>query len=64
MITAIALDPVAELEQALKHLDGTEPCITVADDMALVSYTRGGHPRTEIWLRGERGWRKRGVHAG
>ena len=64
MITAIALDPVAELEQALEHLDGTEPCITVTDDMALVSYMRGGHLRTEIWLRGERGWRKRGVHAG
>ncbi len=64
MTTAIALDPVAELEQELGHLGGTEPCITVTDDMALVSYLRGGHLRTEIWLRGERGWRKRGVHAG
>jgi hypothetical protein len=32
--------------------------------MALVSYRRGGHLRTEIWLRGEHGWQKRGVHAG
>jgi len=64
MITAIALDPVAELEQALGPRDGVEPCITMTDDMALVSYTRGRHLRTEIWLRGERGWRKRGVHAG
>jgi hypothetical protein len=64
MTTAIALDPVAELEQALGPRDGVEPCITMTDDMALVSYTRGGHLRTEIWLRGERGWQKRGVHAG
>jgi len=63
MTTAIALDPVAELEQALEHLSGTAPCITMTDDMALVSYTRGGHLRTEIWLRGERGWHKRAVHA-
>jgi hypothetical protein len=64
MTTAIALDPVAELEQALGPRDGVEPCITMTDDMALVSYTRGGHLRTEIWLRGEHGWQKRGVHAG
>ena len=64
MTTAIALDPVAELEQALGPRDGVEPCITMTDDMALVSYRRGGHLRTEIWLRGERGWQKRGVHAG
>jgi len=64
MTTAIALDPLAELEQALGPRDGVEPCITMTDDMALVSYTRGGHLRTEIWLRGERGWQKRGVHAG
>ncbi len=62
MATAIALDPVAELEQALGHVEGLEPCITVTDDMALVSYTRGGHLRTEVWLRGERGWRMHGVH--
>ena len=64
MTTAIALDPVAELGQALEHKGGVEPCITMTDDMALVSYKRGGHLRTEIWLRGERGWQKRGVHAG
>ncbi len=64
MTTAIALDPVAELEQALGPRDGIEPCITMTDDMALVSYTCGGLVRTEIWLRGERGWQKRGVHAG
>jgi hypothetical protein len=64
MTTAIALDPAAELEQSLEHLDGIEPSITLNDEMALVSYRRGGHLRTEIWLRDERGWQKRGVHAG
>jgi hypothetical protein len=63
MTTAIATDRVAELERALEHLAGTEPCITLNDDMALVSYRRGAHLITEIWLRGGRGWHKRGVHA-
>jgi hypothetical protein len=61
MATAIALDPVTELEQRLETVNGVQPIITIADDMALVSYRLPGGVRTQVWLRGESGWSMRGT---
>lgn len=61
MATAIALDPVTELEQRVETVNGVQPIITIADDMALVSYRLPGEVLTQVWLRGERGWSMRGV---
>ena len=62
MATAIALDPRAELEHSVDRVDGVEPIITVADDMALVSFQLPGGVLTEVWLRGGAGWRLHGTH--
>lgn len=62
MATAVALETVSELEQMVDSRHGVEPLITVADDTALVSYRLAGGVYTELWLRGERGWRLRGTH--
>ncbi|MDX6522553.1 MAG: hypothetical protein QOI17_66 [Gaiellales bacterium] len=62
MATAIALDPVSELEQMVDSRNGVEPHITVADDTALVSFQLAGGVYTELWLHGERGWQLRGTH--
>jgi hypothetical protein len=62
MATAVALDPISELEQMVDSRDGVEPLITVADDTALVSYQLIGGVYTELWMRGERGWQLRGTH--
>jgi len=60
MATAIALDPVTELEQRVETVNGVQPIITIADDMALVSYRLPGEVLTQVWLRGENGWIMRG----
>jgi hypothetical protein len=62
MTTATALDPVSELEQTLTPHGGDAPFITIAGEMALVSYDAGGQVHTEVWLHGDRGWRMRGSH--
>jgi hypothetical protein len=62
MATAIALDPVSELEQMVDSRDGIEPLITVAGDTALVSFRLAGGVYTELWMRGERGWQLHGTH--
>jgi hypothetical protein len=62
MATAIALDPVLELEQMVDSRDGIEPLITVAGDTALVSFRLAGGVYTELWMRGERVWQLRGTH--
>jgi hypothetical protein len=56
MATAIALDPVTELEQRVETVNGVQPIITIADDMALASYRLPGEVLTQAWLRGECGW--------
>jgi hypothetical protein len=61
MATAIALDPVTELEQRVETVNGVQPIITIADDMALVSYRLPGEVLTQVWLRGEGGWSMRGT---
>jgi hypothetical protein len=61
MATAIALDPVTELEQKVETVSGVRPIITIADDMALVSYQLSGEVLTQVWLHGDRGWRMRGT---
>jgi hypothetical protein len=63
MATAIALDPVTELEQRVETVNGVQPIITIADDMALVSYRLPGDVLTQVWLRGECGWSMRGTDA-
>lgn len=45
----------------LERHDGVEPLVTIAEDIALVSFRRGGQLTTEVWLRGDRGWRMRGT---
>ncbi len=62
MATAIALDPRAELEHSVDRMDGMEPIITVADDMALVSFRLSSGVMTEVWLRSNAGWRLHGTH--
>jgi hypothetical protein len=52
MTTGAVLDPVAELEQMLERHDSVEPVISIAEDMALVSFRRG-----------DRGWQMRGTYA-
>jgi hypothetical protein len=61
MATATALDPVTELEQRVDAVNGVQPVITIADDMALVSYRLPGEVLTQVWLRGESGWSMRGL---
>jgi hypothetical protein len=61
MATAIALDPVTELEQKVETVSGVRPIITIADGMALVSYQLSGEVLTQVWLHGDRGWRMRGT---
>ena len=61
MTTAIALDPVTELEQRVETVNGVQPIITIADDMALVSYRLPGEVLTQVWLHGECGWSIRGT---
>jgi hypothetical protein len=61
MATAIALDPVTELEQRAETVNGVRPVITIADDMALVSYRLPGEVLTQVWLHGDRGWSMRGT---
>jgi len=56
MATAIALDPVTELEQKAETVNGIRPIITIADEMALVSYRLPGEVLTQVWLHGDRGW--------
>jgi hypothetical protein len=63
MTTGAVLDPVAELEQMLERHDSVEPVISIAEDMALVSFRRGDQLYTEVWLRGDRGWQMRGTYA-
>jgi hypothetical protein len=62
MTTAPALDPASELEQLLERHDGVEPIVTIAKDMALVSYRHGGRLHTDIWLYGDRGWWMHSTH--
>ena len=61
MATAIALDPVTELEQKVETVSGVRPIITIADDMALVSYQLPGGVLTQVCLHGDRGWSMRGT---
>jgi hypothetical protein len=61
MAPAIALDPVTELEQRAETVNGVRPVITIADDMALVSYRLPGEVLTQVWLHGDRGWSMRGT---
>jgi hypothetical protein len=62
MTTAHVLDPVADLEQMVERHEGVEPVVTIAEDMALVSFRRGGQLATEVWLRDDRGWQMRGTY--
>jgi hypothetical protein len=63
MTTATVLDPVAELEQMLERHDGVQPVVTIAENLALVSFQHGDQLYTEVWLRGDRGWRMHGTHS-
>jgi hypothetical protein len=63
MTTATVLDPAAELERMLERHDGVEPIVTIAKDMALVSYRHDGRLHTDIWLYSDRGWRMHGTHS-
>jgi hypothetical protein len=57
MATAMALDPATELEQRVEAIEGVQPLITIAQDMALVSYRlSGGVVLTQVWLHGQNGW--------
>ena len=47
----------------LERHDNVEPVISIAEDMALVSFRRGDQLYTEVWLRGDRGWQMRGTYA-
>jgi hypothetical protein len=44
-------------------VNGVRPVITIADDMALVSYRLPGEVLTQVWLHGDRGWSMRGTDA-
>jgi len=61
MTTAIALDPVTELEHRVETVNGVRPIITIADEMALVTYQLPGEVFTQVWLHGDRGWSMRGT---
>ena len=61
MATAIALDPVTELEHKVETVNGVQPLITIADDTALVSYRLPAEVLTQVWLHGECGWCLRGT---
>jgi len=61
MTTAIALDPVTELEHKVETVNCVRPIITIADDMALVTYRLPGEVFTQVWLHGDCGWSMRGT---
>jgi hypothetical protein len=57
MATAMALDPATELEQRVEAIEGVQPLVTIAQDMALASYRlSGGVVLTQVWLHGQNGW--------
>jgi hypothetical protein len=61
MATAIALDPATELEQQVETVGGIRPLVSIAGDVALVSYRLPGEVLTQVWIHGDRGWRMRGT---
>jgi hypothetical protein len=58
----IATDPATELEAMLTEHGIDDGTITIADDMALVSYRDGFETVTELWLRRDSAWRLTGTH--
>ena len=51
MATATALDPATELEQQVQTVSGVRPLISIADDVALVSYRLPGEVLTQVAAR-------------
>jgi hypothetical protein len=58
----IATDPATELESMLLEHGIEDGTITIADDMALVSYQDSYDTVTEVWLHRDSGWRLTGTH--
>jgi hypothetical protein len=58
----IATDPATELEAMLLEHGIEDGTITIADDMALVSYQSGFETVTQIWLLRDDAWRMTGTH--
>ena len=61
MATATALDPATELEKQVQTVSGVRPLISIAGNVALVSYRLPGEVLTQVWLRGDGGWSMRGT---